>query len=133
MPISDRIRTSFLYVFRLLGSVGGYGAGALSWAQYQTGDACPTVGIPVCYAIMGVFLVLTVGSFLMQHRSVRFVLSFFLVIGLGISGFATLSNIAEWRACPQTSQHVPMCYIALSLFGAMGLSWILSNARGFFR
>lgn len=108
----------FLYWFRAtLSLIGLLGAISLSWDHYLSGEACPIIGVPVCYVIALVFAGLCLGAFLEKQRNIFSYLFWgCLVIGLGISTIAAFGQLAGSAHCPLTSVGIPMCYLAWSLF-----------------
>lgn len=102
---------------------GLWGAASLSYQQFLTGEACPTIIVPVCYVIGLVFLILLL-TFKLQNTLAKFVFSLVLGLGLLVSGFASLSQFWGWGSCPLTTEGIPMCYLALTLFSSLFLTRI---------
>ncbi len=108
---------------------GLWGAGRLSYDQYQTGEACPIIGqaVPACYVAfagygsigLGVFLSLALGSSAGRYP---FWTGTALVVGL--AAIATVLELIKGDVCPVGFGSLPMCYLSLAMSVLIGgLFW----------
>ena len=118
--------------------VGLWGAGKLSFEQYQTGEACPVLGnfIPACYIAFGGFILITLGvvlSFLpagAEGVSVinswgRYMFWGGITVAGGLAAIATVMEFVKGDVCP-TIGSIPMCYISLALCVAIAVMFVFS-------
>ena len=119
--------------------LGLWGAGKLSFQQYQTGEACPVLGnfIPACYIAFGGYILIAIGA----------VLSFFPVgtdgastiptwgrylfwggtaVAGGLAALATVMELVKGDVCPVAFGSVPMCYVSLAFSIVIAVMYVLS-------
>ena len=112
---------------------GLWGAGRLSYDQYQTGEACPIIGqaVPACYVAfagydligLGVFLSLALGS-----STGRYAFWTGTAIAGGLAAFATVLELIKGDVCPVGFGSLPMCYLSLAMSILIGgLFWSLTR------
>jgi len=103
-----------------------YGAGNLSFNDYQGTISCPKIaGIPACYLVLLFFVLGAVTHFVKSNLSQK---AFFFFIGTPglLALFASIQELNVSHTCPQTDSGIPMCFISLGLCSAILLFKYLS-------
>lgn len=109
---------------------GLWGAGRLSFEQFQSGEACPVLGhtVPACYIALGgyVLIALGVAASLIKAGSVGRTLFWVgMVIAGGLAALASVLELIQGDVCPLAFGSVPMCYISLVFTAVIGvLFWL---------
>jgi len=112
---------------------GLWGAGRLSYVQYQTGEACPILGktVPACYVAFAGYGVIGLGVFLslaMGSSTGRYPFWAGTAIAGGLAAFATVLELIKGSVCPVAFGSVPMCYLSLTMSVVIGgLFWGLTR------
>ncbi len=112
---------------------GLWGAGHLSYDQYQTGEACPIIGqaVPACYVAfagydligLGVVLSLALGSSIGRYAFWTGT-----AIAGGLAALATVLELIKGDVCPVGFGSLPMCYLSLAMSILIGgLFWSLTR------
>ncbi len=112
---------------------GLWGAGRLSYDQYQMGEACPILGktVPACYVAfagygligLGVFWSLALGS-----STGRYAFWTGTAIAGGLAVFATVLELIKGAVCPVAFGSFPTCYLSLALSVLIGgLFWNMTR------
>jgi hypothetical protein len=113
--------------------LGLWSGGRLSYSQYQSGEACPILGVvPACYIAFAGYLMMTVSLAVTAVRpDLKLAWMFWLGL-LAAGGLALLGSgleLANGNICPKAFGWLPMCYISLAtsiLIG--GLFWGTKNS-----
>ena len=119
-----------LIVFVLFGL---WGAGRLSYDQYQTGEACPILGntVPACYVAFAGYVLIGLGVFLafaLGSSAGRYAFWAGTAIAGGLAAFATVLELIKGDVCPVAFGSVPMCYLSLAMSVLIGgLFWGLTR------
>ena len=130
-PMITRIT---LIVFVMFGL---WGAGGLSYAQYQTGDACPILGntIPACYVALVGYGLIGLGVFLsLALGSSAGIWAFWIGIAIagGLAALATVLELIKGNVCPVAFGSFPTCYLSFAMSVVIGgLFWGMT--RGYTR
>jgi len=109
---------------------GLWGAGRLSYDQYQSGEACPVLGdtVPACYIAFGGYVLIGLGAaaYLMLGGSIGSYLFWSgLLIAGGLAALASVLELVKGDVCPVAFGSVPMCYISFAFTAVIGLLyWI---------
>ena len=109
---------------------GLWGAGRLSYEQYQSGEACPVLGdtVPACYIAFGGYVLIGLGVaayFLMGGALGSYLFWGGIVIAGGLAALASVLELVKGDVCPVAFGSVPMCYISLAFTALIGvLYWI---------
>ena len=109
---------------------GLWGAGRLSYAQSQSGEACPILGdtVPACYIAFGGYVLIGLGvaaSLLLGESLGRYPFWSGLVIAGGLAALASVLELVKGDVCPVAFGSVPMCYISLAFTAVIGvLYWL---------
>ena len=109
---------------------GLWGAGRLSYEQYQSGEACPVLGdtVPACYIAFGGYVLIGLGvaAYLLMGSSLGSYLFWSgIVIAGGLAALASVLELVKGDVCPVAFGSVPMCYISLAFTALIGvLYWI---------
>ena len=112
---------------------GLWGAGKLSWAQHQSGEACPVLGdlVPACYIAFGGYILIGLGvaaGLLMAGSLGRYLFWIGIVIAGGLAALASILEFIKGDVCPVAFGSVPMCYISLAFTAVIGvLFWLQSS------
>jgi len=113
--------------------IGLWGAGRLSYDQYQTDDACPILGntVPACYVALagygliglGVVLSLALGS----SAGLWAFWAGFAIAG-GLAAVATVMELIKGNVCPVAFGSFPTCYFSLGMSVLIGgLFWTMTR------
>ena len=108
---------------------GLWGAGRLSYDQYQTCEACPILGetVPACYVALAGYLLIGLGvfwSFALGSSTGRYAFWTGTAIAAGLAAFATVLELSKGDVCPVAFGSVPTCYLSLALSVLIGgLFW----------
>ncbi len=99
---------------------GLWGAGRLSYDQYQSGEACPVLGdmVPACYIAFGGYVLIALGvaiSILMPGAAGSYFFWGGTFIAGGLAALATVLELVKGGVCPVGPYGIPMCYISLAL------------------
>ena len=119
--------------------LGLWGAGKLSFQQYQTGEACPVLGnfIPACYIAFGGYILIAIGAVLsffpvgtdgvsaIQTWS-RYLFWGGTVVAGGLAALATVMELVKGDVCPVAFGSVPMCYVSLAFSIVIAVMYVLS-------
>jgi hypothetical protein len=115
---------------------GLWGAGRLSYNQYQTCEACPILGetVPACYVAFAGYVLIGLGvfwSFALGSSTGRYAFWTGTAIAGGLAAFATALELIKGDVCPVAFGSVPTCYLSLALSVVIGgLFWGMTR---FFR
>ena len=98
---------------------GLWGAGRLSYEQYQSGEACPVLGdtVPACYIAFGGYILIAAGvalSILMPGAIGSYLFWGGTLVAGGLAALATVLELVKGDVCPVAFGSVPMCYISLA-------------------
>ena len=110
---------------------GLWGAGRLSYEQYQTGEACPILGetVPACYIAFGGYVLIAVGvaiSLLVPGGAAGSYLFWGgTTIAGGLAAFATVLELMKGDVCPVGPYGIPMCYISLAFSIVIAVLYVL--------
>ena len=110
---------------------GLWGAGRLSYEQYQTGEACPILGdtVPACYVAFGGYVLIAVGvaiSLLVPGGAAGSYLFWGgTTIAGGLAAFATVLELMKGDVCPVGPYGIPMCYISLAFSIVIAVLYVL--------
>ena len=112
---------------------GLWGAGRLSYEQYQTGKACPILGdtVPACYIAFGGYVLIAVGvavSLLMPGAAGSYLFWGGTTIAGGLAAFATVLELIKGDVCPVGPYGIPMCYISLAFSIVIAVLYVLQAA-----
>ena len=112
---------------------GLWGAGQLSYDQYQAGDACPILGntVPACYVALAGYVLIGLGVFwslALGSSAGRYAFWTGTAIAGGLAAFATVFELIKGTVCPVAFGSVPMCYLSLTMSVVIGgLFWGLTR------
>jgi hypothetical protein len=113
---------------------GLWGAGGLSYDQYQTGDACPILGnaVPACYVALGGYVLIGLGvvwSLALGSSTGRYAFWTGTAIAGGLAALATVLELVKGAVCPVAFGSVPTCYLSLALSVVIGgLFWGMTHS-----
>jgi len=113
---------------------GLWGAGRLSYDQYQAGDACPILGntVPACYVALAGYGVISLGVFLslaLGSSAGRYAFWTGTAIAGGLAALATVLELIKGAVCPVAFGNVPTCYLSLALSVVIGgLFWGMTHS-----
>jgi hypothetical protein len=104
-------------VITILLIIGLYGSGELVWAEIQTGNGCPKIGIvPACVIVMLCFLIPLIVHLLKKYNTIYFV---FTGLAFLIAVIASVMQFNKLGECPKLDNGTPMCYLSLLLFSIL--------------
>ena len=125
---------------------GLWGAGKLSFEQYQTGEACPVLGnfIPACYIAFGGYILIAIGAALSfvpvstdpvsavstAQTWGRYLFWGGTAVAGGLAAIATVMELVKGDVCPAGPAGIPMCYISLAFSAVIAVLYILSFRSG---
>jgi hypothetical protein len=108
--------------------LGLWSGGRLSYSHYQSGEACPVLGIvPACYIAFAGYLMMAL-ALAARIAKPELNLSWLFWVGLlAAGGLALLGSgleVIKGDVCPKAFGWLPMCYISLAISIAIGgLFW----------
>ena len=119
--------------------LGLWGAGKLSFEQYQSGEACPILGnfIPACYIAFGGYILIAIGAALSFFPAGvdavsavptwgRYLFWGGTTVAGGLAAIATVMELVKGDVCPVGFGSIPMCYISLAFSIVIALMYVLS-------
>ena len=114
--------------------LGLWGAGRLSFDQYQTGEACPILGnfIPACYIAFFGYVLIAAGvafSMLMSGSTGSYLFWTGTAIAGGLAALATVLELIKGDICPIGMYGIPMCYISLAFSIVIAVLFILQSGQ----
>lgn len=103
---------------------GLYGAGQLSWANFQSPEGiCPKLlGLPACYVILSCLL-LAAGSHLLAYNPTYWLATGF---AASIAVVGTVGELSGTLSCPRTGSGTPMCFLSLAMFASLMVLKVLA-------
>ena len=109
---------------------GLWGAGNLSFAQYQSGEACPILGgaVPACYIAFAGYILIAAGVAISLFAGGAMASYLFwggTAVAGGLAAFATVLELVKGDVCPVAFGAVPMCYISLAFSVVIGLLFLM--------
>lgn len=112
--------------------VGLWGAGRLSYDQFQTGEACPILGdtVPACYIALGGYLLIALGVALAIVMSGSAAANYLFwagtIVAGGLAAMATVLELIKGDVCPKLGS-VPMCYLSLAFSIVIAVLFVIQN------
>ena len=111
---------------------GLWGAGRLSYEQYQSGEACPILGdtVPACYIAFGGYILIAAGvalSILMPGAIGSYLFWGGTLVAGGLAALATVLELVKGEVCPVAFGSVPMCYISLAFSIVIAVLFMLQS------
>ncbi len=111
---------------------GLWGAGRLSYEQYQSGEACPVLGdtVPACYIAFGGYILIAAGvalSILMPGAIGSYLFWGGTLVAGGLAALATVLELVKGDVCPVAFGSVPMCYISLAFSIVIAVLFMLQS------
>ena len=111
---------------------GLWGAGQLSYKQYQSGEACPILGdtVPACYIAFGGYILIAAGvalSLLVPGAVGGYLFWGGTAIAGGLAAFATVLELVKGDVCPVGPYGIPMCYISLAFSIVVAVLFLLQS------
>ncbi len=105
--------------------LGLWSGGRLSYSQYQSGEACPILGIvPACYIALAGYLMMALALAVTIVKP-ELNLSWMFWLGLlAAGGLALLGSgleLAKGDICPKAFGWLPMCYVSLAFSVLIGI------------
>ena len=112
---------------------GLWGAGRLSYEQYQSGEACPVLGdtVPACYIAFGGYILIAAGvalSILMPGAIGGYLFWSGTFIAGGLAALASVLELVKGDVCPVAFGSVPMCYISLAFSIVIAVLFMLQSS-----
>ena len=118
--------------------LGLWGAGKLSYEQYQTGEACPILGdfVPACYIAFGGYIVIAIGAAVCFAAAVvsdstsvsgwgRYLFWGGTAVAGGLAAIASVMELVKGDVCPIGFGSIPMCYISLAFSIVIAVMFVL--------
>ena len=111
--------------------LGLWSGGRLSYSQYQSGEACPILGVvPACYIAFTGYLIMA-SSLAAMIAKPEVNLSWMFWSGLlAAGGLALLGSgldLAKGDICPKAFGWLPMCYVSLAFSVLIGILYAVMN------
>jgi len=105
--------------------LGLWSGGRLSYSQYQSGEACPILGVvPACYIAFAGYLMMTLALSVTTAKP-ELNLSWMFWSGLlAAGGLALLGSgleVIKGDVCPKAFGWLPMCYVSLAFSVLIGI------------
>ncbi|NOY40707.1 MAG: hypothetical protein GXP26_02560 [Planctomycetes bacterium] len=104
---------------------GLWSGGRLSYSHFQTGEACPILGVvPACYIAFIGYLMMALALAVTTAKP-ELNLSWMFWLGLlAAGGLALLGSgleLAKGNVCPKAFGWLPMCYVSLAFSVLIGI------------
>jgi hypothetical protein len=112
-------------------ALGLWSAGRLAWSHYQSGEACPILGVvPACYIALGGYLLMATSvTAVIAKPDLR--LSWMFWLGLVAAGGLALvgsgMELAKGDVCPKAFGWLPMCYVSLAFSVVIGILFAITT------
>ena len=111
---------------------GLWGAGHLSYDQYQSGDACPVLGdmVPACYIAFGGYILIGLGvalSILKSGSTGSYLFWGGTILAGGLAALASVLELIKGDVCPVAFGSVPMCYISLGFSIVIAVLFLIQS------
>ena len=112
---------------------GLWGAGGLSYDQYQTGESCPILGntVPACYVALAGYALIGLGVLLsLALVSSAGLWTFWtgIAVASGLAALATVLELIKGNVCPVAFGSFPTCYFSLGMSVLIGgLFWDMTR------
>jgi len=112
---------------------GLWGAGRLSYEQFQSGEACPVLGdmVPACYIAFGGYVLIAAGvavAILASGVMGGYLFWGGTFIAGGLAAFASVLELIKGDVCPVAFGSVPMCYISLAFSIVIAVLFLLQSS-----
>ena len=106
-------------------ALGLWSGGRLSYSHYQSGEACPILGVvPACYIAFTGYLMMALALAVTTYKP-ELNLSWMFWSGLlAAGGLALLGSgldLAKGDVCPKAFGWLPMCYVSLAFSVLIGI------------
>ncbi len=113
---------------------GLWGAGRLSFEQYQSGEACPVLGdlVPACYIACAGYVLIALGvafSILMSGALGSYLFWGGTIVAGGLAALATVLELVKGNVCPVAFGSVPMCYISLAFSIVIAVLFLVQSSQ----
>ena len=111
--------------------LGLWSSARLAYSHYQSGEACPILGIvPACYIALAGYLMMA-ASVAATIAKPELNLSWLFWLGLlAAGGLALLGSgmeLAKGDVCPKAYGWLPMCYVSLAFGVLIGVLYALMS------
>ena len=111
--------------------LGLWSSARLAYSHYQSGEACPILGIvPACYIALAGYLMMA-ASVAATIAKPELNLSWLFWLGLlAAGGLALLGSgmeLAKGDVCPKAYGWLPMCYVSLAFGVLIGILYALMS------
>ena len=112
-------------------ALGFWSAGRLAWTHYQSGEACPILGVvPACYLAFGGYLLMAISVAALVVKP-ELNISWMFWIGLLAAGCLAMlgsgMELAKGDVCPKAFGWLPMCYVSLAFSVLIGILFALTT------
>ena len=110
-------------------ALGLWSSARLAYSHYQSGEACPILGVvPACYIALAGYLMMTFGLVAtIAKPDLNLTWMFWLGL-LAAGGLALLGSgmeLAKGDVCPKAYGWLPMCYVSLAFSVLIGILFAL--------
>jgi len=114
--------------------LGLWSGGRLSYSQYQSGEACPILGVvPACYIAFAGYLMMAL-ALAVRTAKPEMNLSWLFWSGLlAAGGLALLGSgleVIKGDVCPKAFGWLPMCYVSLAFSILIGILYAAMTRNG---
>ena len=115
-------------------ALGLWSSARLAYSHYQSGEACPILGVvPACYIALAGYLMMTIGlAATIAKPDLNLTWMFWLGL-LAAGGLALLGSgmeLAKGDVCPKAYGWLPMCYVSLAFSVLIGILFALMTRGG---
>lgn len=106
-------------------TLGLWSSARLAFSHYQSGEACPILGVvPACYIALAGYLMMSFGlAATIAKPDLNLTWMFWLGL-LAAGGLALLGSgmeLAKGDVCPKAYGWLPMCYVSLAFSVLIGI------------
>jgi hypothetical protein len=111
--------------------LGLWSSSRLAYSHYQSGEACPILGIvPACYIALAGFLMMAssvAATIARPELSLSWMFWFGLLAAGGLALLGSGMELAKGDVCPKAYGWLPMCYVSLAFSVLIGILYALMS------
>lgn len=110
-------------------ALGLWSSARLAYSHYQSGEACPILGVvPACYIALAGYLMMTFGlaaTIAKPHLNLTWMFWLGLLAAGGLALLGSGMELAKGDVCPKAYGWLPMCYVSLAFSVLIGILFAL--------
>lgn len=111
-------------------ALGLWSGGRLSYSQFQSGDACPILGvIPACYVALAGYVLMALALVMTAIKPGLPTDKVFwtgLLIAGGLALLGSIFEVVKGDVCPKALGWLPMCYLSFAFSVLIGFLYSMT-------